>query len=56
MEIRVIESLKEFKKFYREVYANDRNFIDNKSNLLPIVWEIILPLQKNNSKDGRSFR
>jgi len=37
MEIRVIESLKEFKKFYKEVYANDRNFIDNKSNLLPIV-------------------
>lgn len=37
MEIRVIESLREYKKFFKRVYANDRNFIDNKSNLLPIV-------------------
>ncbi|HHV29943.1 MAG TPA: N-acetyltransferase [Clostridium sp.] len=37
MEIRAIESLKEYKKFYDQVYAKDNNFKDNKTDILPIV-------------------
>lgn len=37
MEIKAIRSLREYKKFYRRIYAKDYNFKDNKTNLLPIV-------------------
>lgn len=37
MEIKAIDSLREYRKFYRQVYAKDNNFKDNKSNLLPLV-------------------
>lgn len=37
MEVRGIDKLSQFKKFYSEIYGNDPDFKDNKTCLLPLI-------------------
>ena len=51
MKIEKIASLGQYRKFYRTVYGNDRNFKDNKSALLPLVCGTDSAFYKNSIQE-----